>query len=624
MAGELSARIGSNFSDYQGSPNLGGVNAPALQIDTRPLQDLAAYTFTYNKAQFEQRQKDMEAKAKQLADITAYDLTSAIPKDRDEIQKGYNDLFNYVQDNPTVLDYKNNEKGWMEYNKKKNEFENKLQGAKSRSVLYTVREQEVSNATDPSMKAFLQKNLDDEANSTDLSTPLNHTQLFDIAPVQVEAPPSFKLDVSNKGANFLATRTYDLPDMSSARSQASAKALGFSQNTLDENSDSFLSKTPQEQQLIRDQFKAQTASGKLEPVESANNISDVLKSPKYQDAKFRNSDGTLNIDAVIKDNANNKLVGGVLTSIQQFNNKMDEMANQIDAGYFTDKLGQQLNFGSGGLNKNDYSKIDLSDGLSPEELLTVRITGLAKAPSYTTKVDQTNEGIAKQNVAIAGGHLNETIRHNKATEFLDSKTLDSNTEKWKASQVGGTTQINGAMERAKRIYKDLLKITDKNGVITPDKIRLLNVEQLKYLGTEVPQERDANGVITTQGGFKPLSFETDTDGKIKPHAIQLVNGEIRVLKDAKPSETGSGRYLGNFDPTKSTNLYNIGTNILNEELQKAGSKELNSYIGVDLVNGATQNTEGGGISVSGSATSTQSGKMTDAEYQNFLKKNGLK
>jgi hypothetical protein len=592
MALSNAAEIGSNDS-YTGNAGLGEIGGSALRIDTRPLMELAAYSFEYNKAAYYQKQREIESQAKQVADMTAYDLTTAIPKDREEIQKGYNELFDYVRNDPTVLDYKNNQKGWMEYNKKKNDFENKLTGAKVRSLMDIGRQKEVQEAKTPAMKAYLQKSLDDEINATGIDTPLKYTNQFDLTPVEVTPPTMLKFDVTNMGANFLATRTHILPDMNNVAAQASAKALGLLRNPIDENST----------ELEKQQFEAQSASGKLEPVESANNISTVLADPRYKDPKFLKDDGTIDVEAVIKDNSGNGLVSGVLGSIKQYNDKMDEMQAQIRSGYFQDKLGKVLSFGQDGLKESDYSKIDISDGVTPEELLKVRILGLAPAPSYTTKIDQTNAAIAQQNANTSSGQLAETIRNNKAKLALDSKEFKLNEDKWKATQVGGTTQINGAMVKAKRIYSDMLKLADKNGVISPDKVRQLNAEQLKYLGVE-QVETSETGV--PRSIYKSLDLSTmDKDGKkVTEYAIQLVDGQIKVLKaadkyDGKLIQKASGSYEGMFDPSKSTNIYNVGTNILNEQLKTAGSKELNAYMGIDVNNGISSSTDGGSTTIQG-------------------------
>jgi hypothetical protein len=597
MALSNAAQIGSDNS-YTGNAGLGEVGGNPVRIDTRPLMELAAYSFEYNKAAYFQKQREIEGQAKQLADMTAYDLTTAIPKDREEIQKGYNELFDYVRNNPTVLDYKNNQKGWMEYNKKKSDFENKLSGGKSRSVLYQVRQKEIADATSPAMKAYLQKQLDEEANSTSLDTPLKHTNQFDLTPVEVTAPTMIKFDVTKVGSMFNANRTFVLPDMTNVAAQASAKALGLLRNPIDENST----------ELEKQQFEAQSASGKLEPVESANNISTVLADSRYKDPKFLKDDGSIDVEAVIKDNSGNGLVSGVLGSIKQYNDKMDEMQAQIRSGYFQDKLGKVLSFGQDGLKESDYSKIDISDGVTPEELLKVRILGLAPAPSYTTKLDQTNAAIAQQNANTSSGQLAETIRNNKAKLALDSKEFKLNEDKWKATQVGGTTQINGAMVKAKRIYADMLKLADKNGVISPDKVRQLNAEQLKYLGVE-QVETSETGV--PRSIYKSLDLSTtDKDGKkVTEYAIQLVDGQIKVLKaaeknDGKLIQKPSGSYEGMFDPSKSTNVYNVGTNILNEQLKTAGSKEFNTYS--DLEGGGVSRVEGGSTTIQGQSKDANS------------------
>lgn len=461
MALTNAAQIGSDNS-YQGNAGLGEVGGNPIVIDTRPLRELASYSFEYNRAEFNQKQREIEAQAKQLADMTAYDLTTAIPKDREEIQNGYNELFDYVRNDPTVLDYKNNQKGWMEYNKKKNDFENKLRGGKIRSMLYTSREKEVSDATTPELKSYLQKQLDSEVKATSIDTPLKHTQLFDLTPVTLTPPPSMKIDVTKVGANANINRVSELPDMASIKSQASAKALGILHSGVDENSPEFQAKSEEEKQLLRNQFQAQAAAGKLEPIESANNISSVLSNPKYKDPQFLNDDGTLNLDAVIKDNSGNALVSGVLSSIKQYNDRMDEMTGLINSGYFQDKLGNQLSFGDSGiLKESDYSKINLSDGLTPEELLSARILGLAKPIVSTTKLTQTNQGIAQQNADTSRAKLNEIIRNNKAKLALQAQKLKDNADKWKAthgkesSTILKPAQLLGQhIDRLKKIFNN--------------------------------------------------------------------------------------------------------------------------------------------------------------------------
>lgn len=522
MALTNAAQIGSDNS-YQGNAGLGEVGGNPIVIDTRPLRELASYSFEYNRAAYHQKQREIEAQAKQLADITAYDLTTAIPKDREELQKGYNELYDLVRSDPTVLDYKNNQEGWMRYNKAKNEFENKLQGGKVRDLMYKSREKEVSSATTPALKDYLQKQLDNEANSTNIDTPLKHTQLFDLTPVALTPPPSMKIDVTKIGENAFVNRVSELPDMSSIKSQASAKALGLMSGEVDENSPEFKAMSPEQQRLTKLQFQAQSAAGKLEPIKSSENISSVLANPKYKEPQFLNDDGTVNLDAVIKDNSGNGLVSGVLSSIKQYNDKMDEMAELIKAGYFQDKLGRQLSFGDGGiLKESDYSKIDISDGLTPEELLSARILGLAKPIVSITKLTQTNQGIAQQNADTSRGRLNETIRDNKAKLALQAQKLKDNADKWKATHGKESSSILKPAQLLGQHVDRLKKIFNSN----PN----AESEMVKYRAID-PYTKDALGL----SGKKLFDAQGNETGEIeainykKDGSYELVDKDGKVL-----------------------------------------------------------------------------------------------
>src|SRR4051812_35694333 len=77
----------TNAASYQGNAALGGGGGFVLDVDLKPIQQLAQYTFLYNKSQYDQRQKDADQKIKELADLSAYDLTTARGKDKDAVVK---------------------------------------------------------------------------------------------------------------------------------------------------------------------------------------------------------------------------------------------------------------------------------------------------------------------------------------------------------------------------------------------------------------------------------------------------------------------------------------------------------------------------------------------------------
>jgi len=75
----------TNAASYRGDAALGGAGEIGLNIDWRPMQQLAQYTFMYNRSEYEQRQKDADEKIDELAKLTAYDAATGEGKDKDEV-----------------------------------------------------------------------------------------------------------------------------------------------------------------------------------------------------------------------------------------------------------------------------------------------------------------------------------------------------------------------------------------------------------------------------------------------------------------------------------------------------------------------------------------------------------
>lgn len=585
-----SAEIGAGNSRYVGNAGIGGGSFGSFQLDVRPIEDLAKYTMLYNRAEYEQAQKDAEKAAAEIADYTSYDLTTGIPKDAKLLQEKYDKLTAYVRDNPNALDYRN-KKEWAEYKKMRNDLENDLVGGKVRNTMWALRQKEIQDAKSPAEKVRLQKRLDAEIAETDIRTPLKYSDQYNVQPISVSAAPIKKVQVTEIGKNIIGQDNWEMPDMDAVTNQSIAVTSGLMALADFEKTSEFLSKTPEQQQFYRDQFEAQSASGKLEPVQSAQIFNQAID--KAGSGNFYKDDGTgkmvLDFDKLVE--SENSIIRGMAEQVAIYNRKMDEMVSGIEGGYFQDDFGGQLSFSNdaSGLKKGSYKKINLDDGLSPQELVKMRILGISKAPEREIKITETDD-------ALQAAQLAEQRRHNKATEGiqwgalkLNQDQFDQEKTKWNATMKGGETVKNGAMEFAKRLYADMQKLSDANGIISPDKVRQLNQEQLKYLGAERVTSSNSGAASST---YTPLEIP-------KGAAIQLINGEVKILLDAKPIPGGT--YEGLWDNTKSTNIFNIGTNRLNEQLKNAGAKELNTYMPIDLgTGGMNTNNVGGSTTVGGS------------------------
>ncbi|HQV55017.1 MAG TPA: hypothetical protein PLX17_05850 [Chitinophagaceae bacterium] len=628
----------SNAAQYRGESSLGGGSTGAFEISTRPFELLNAYTLRYKKDQYDQAQIDADEKIKQLAKLTAYDLVNGLEKDKGELMEAQAQLIER-RAKEARLGTPSSPKEKMA---REVSFQTDIQGmlkkidaANARKIKLDAYKAKVQgdNTIPANRKELMIKQAEDLFNSTDILI------LPEIPDHKVVVPKNGdavidEVDVIKTGLDGNATIKETIKQFSIGNTWKIAylNGNGFAAPILPPNA------TPQQQAEYEQQKLVFEESDIGVWATSANFFNSALNDPNYK--KIATTSGinvvgelpttslTTEVD-VEKVKSDNPIIGGILAVAERYNDYAKKRLEDIkNKSYIDDVTGEKVLL-VGGDKESDVKFIDVTKPLKPEDLSFLDMFAKAAPDKIDKTLTSNDNAIQKQTLA-------ETIRNNKADQYLKGKQLKLEEDKWKAAQSGGSTQINGAMERAKRIYADMLKIADSNGVITPDKLRQLNVEQLKYLGIEIPEERDKDGKIITAGGFKPLDLSGKkygiqlVDGKINVFGPRKVNGkevEIEVLKD--------GMLVGNLDNTKSTNLYNIGTNILNEELKNSGAKELNSYMGIDVTGGITTNTDGGGTTTSGSTKTKTEINRSDIpskaaaagysakEYEVLLKANGV-
>ncbi len=584
--------IAISASNYTGNAALGAPTGLPINLDTRPIQQLAQYTFLYNKSNWEQDQKNADAKVDELAKLAAYNPINGIRKDTQavidakvKLQDAGAKYARELAKNP-----KERTEQFVKFKTEIGEAENLINSANNRAIAYNVRKNAIMQGADPAAQKDIQlKALDKEFDETDIYTKISALPNYKVENVEIPKPVPQKIDTVVIGDNQNIQVKSSIFNPATNIPEADRVVLGI-KNLYPKKG------TPEYDQLSDVQKQQADLQGAVESSgkfwgDMSGNFNAVLQS-KGADGKplYFDENGVFLKDKFEDDNASNSVVMRAYNGLKNLDAYSRKKYDEISAkgGIFDDKgVGYAL---PGNLNANDFKQgfIDFNKGVQPNQLGLAGMFAEYTGDTFDKKVTETDNAIQRATIA-------ETVRNNKADQWLKGREVKLNEDKWKASQVGGTTTINGAMERAKRIYADMVKLADANGVISPDKLRQLNVEQLKYLGIEVPQERSEDGTIINSGGFQPLSFSTPQT------AIQLVNGEVKVLENAE--KLPNGAYKGQFNNTKSTNLYNIGTNILNEELKNSGAKELNAYWGVDVTGATTSNTDGGGTTASGSTTS---------------------
>src|SRR3990167_10595154 len=154
----------SRGSQYRGDPILGGRFSQGLTIDPSPLARLATFTFYSDRDKWERKQKDDMMAAKQIANITAYDINSPFKPYSDDLKKELDGLKTFIRDNPNALNYSKDPNGYQELYSRIGKFENKRKWATSNDVLYNAQKTKVDLIADPQQKDLAKRELDIMAN----------------------------------------------------------------------------------------------------------------------------------------------------------------------------------------------------------------------------------------------------------------------------------------------------------------------------------------------------------------------------------------------------------------------------------------------------------------------------
>lgn len=374
------ASIGASASRYTGDPNLGGGTFGFVKLDVEPIQNLARYTFMYNKAEYDQRQKDAEFAAEELADMTNYDLTTGIPKDRKVLEEKYGKLLDFVKENPGAIDYRNKEM-WSKYKAMRADLANDLKGAKIRNVMYAERMKKISDTGDQELKDIMMKELEDEVNQKDIRTPLNYDQQYIVSDLTVPAPSELNFDVTKKDANGVWSREFKLFNNAKAWANAGGFAIGFDK--------AIYPNTPQgKRELLARKNNLWVNSS--EAFNAAINAVDANGKPVYK-KEVKSDDGS--VKYVIDENKLNTIQRGIYTLAKEYNGYVKGIREDISSGAYKDKFGNGISFGDGALNPADYRDIDITDGISAEELAVLAQYKQWSGDAYKTEYKETDDAI---------------------------------------------------------------------------------------------------------------------------------------------------------------------------------------------------------------------------------------
>lgn len=367
--------IGASASSYEGSANLGGGSFGFSKLDTRPIEELAKYTMLYNRSEYDQRQKDTEAVAREIAVATAYDLTSGIPKDAKLLQEKYDKLISFIKDNPGAVSYRNKDL-WTKFKTMQNDLKNDLETAKVRNMMYMAREKEIADTTDAQLKDVMRRELDDEIAATDIRTPLKHSQKYGDFSIKLPDSPSLTFDVVKTGPNATIIRDFKMFNVPRARGNSDIFELGL------ENATGLTAPEKERQEIAR------------------------KKNFWIQGSEIFNStiQGAITTDAngnkVIDESKLNSVSRRILNLAKETNKYLEQTKADIKAGVYKDKFENKLSFGDGVLDESDYTPVNVEDGVSPAELALIAQFAQWSGDTFGTKVQQTDNAIQLSQQAV--------------------------------------------------------------------------------------------------------------------------------------------------------------------------------------------------------------------------------
>ena len=372
-----------NEAAYTGSKELGGFANDVISPDIRPIEQLAQYTFLYNKSLFDQRQKDADEKIKQLAALTAYDLANGRGKDKQAVIDNQAKLHDWM----AQFAAKGTPKSPKEKIQQDLEFQTKIQdslklinSANERNIGYQAKKDGIN--ADASLSAAqkdnLIKDLDKEFDDTDIYTPISPLPKFDLT-VPPVAPPVYKTTgVLIVTPNGVVDQEVKLFDPKTNMNAAFLQANDLEAPTLPANAT----------ELQKQEFRQKSLGKSPNKIwqDAAQVYNTAIADPRYQKV---NPDGStyLDYDAI---KSNNPILNNTLSLIDRYNNYSAERKADAQAGFYTDKVGNRIKLLQT-VNPDDFFTIDKTQPLSPAQVVFLQKFAAASPDTKLEKYQYTGD-----------------------------------------------------------------------------------------------------------------------------------------------------------------------------------------------------------------------------------------
>lgn len=387
------ANIGdiSQAASYRGTPYLGGSIGVGVTIDSTPLEKLATFQYYRDRDLWQKKQVDDRLAAKEISDMTAYDITSPMKGYSDYLKGKLDEIKNYVRDNPNALNYDKNPEGFKKFKELEGQFQTARTAANTSEVIYNARKTAIDKEVDNLTKDVLRSRLDLDVNKLfqegidgALNNTLNSTPELKSDEYKLQDIPLTKRTKIIRNPNDIEIGELTFIDPAQAQAQADAIVFGF-KKPLDETTPRFKALSDAEKEQERKEFGVISAP-RLALKRIADGWNEVLSGLK-----------TANPNLKVADITPDMLQDGTMKAIIDSGNLYNQQIDKLNA-----------------LTGENYKKLNMDDGLSESEILLLNAFQKNKNNLYSEekKIQQTDNQIQEDQIKAA--NYREKLQQNGA------------------------------------------------------------------------------------------------------------------------------------------------------------------------------------------------------------------
>lgn len=543
-----SADIAVASSNYTGTPQLGGMEGLPIQIDTRPIQQLAQYTFLYNRANWEQQQKDADNKISELSKLAVYNPVNGIRKDTQAVIDAKLKLQDAGRKYAESMATNPREKAeqFVKFKQEIGDAENLINSANNRAIAYQVRKNAIMQGTyGAAQKDIELKQLDKEFDDTDIYTKISALPNYQVKNIEVPKPVIQTFDVIGIGANENYETKSTIWNPAVNVPEADRSVLGIK--------NLYPKKGTPEYDKLSDVEKSQAdIQGTVESDgkfwgDMAGNFNAVLQS-KGLDGKplYFDENGEFLKDKFENDNAANTVIMTAYNGLKSVDAYSRKKYDEISAkgGIFDDK-GVQYSL-PGNLSANDFKAgfIDFNKGISPTQLGLAGIFSKYTGDTFDKKVTPTDNDIQIKLEKMQQAGQTQRERMQQAGQNYRA-ILESN-KKGSGSTTGETrnfmdlTGYTGALTTADIAAIDPTLVVSESGVLKLNDNGLKATFKILPNG-DVEVNYNDGKPATDKKAATNATIKVINKGKYQKESVAITQ---TILKDRKGEEGNPFTFTG--------------------------------------------------------------------------------